>query len=68
MNRRTFLLGAIAAAVLPLQTQYEVQTIALTGPPTGGSFTMTFNGETSEALAYNETPDKVQAALEALMS
>ena len=44
----------------------EVQTIAITGGPTGGTFTLTFSGQTTAAIAYNATAAQVQTALEAL--
>ncbi len=44
----------------------EVQTLTTSGTPTGGTFTLTFDGQTTSALAYNATAAAVQAALEAL--
>ncbi|MFF1298150.1 MULTISPECIES: hypothetical protein [unclassified Streptomyces] len=44
----------------------EVQTLTVTGSPTGGTFTITWSGQTTTALAYNATAAQVQAALEAL--
>lgn len=44
----------------------EVQTVTITGGPTGGTFTLTFDGETTAAIAYNAAAAAVQAALEAL--
>jgi hypothetical protein len=44
----------------------EVQTITITGTPTGGSYTLTFDGETTSAIAYNATAADVRTALEAL--
>lgn len=44
----------------------EVQTVTITGSPTGGTFTLTFSGQTTAAIAYNATAAVVQAALEAL--
>jgi hypothetical protein len=44
----------------------EVQTVTITGSPTGGTFTLTFNGQTTGNIAYNATAATVQAALEAL--
>src|SRR5262249_52818291 len=44
----------------------EVQRVTLTGPPTGGTFTLTFNGATTSAIAYNATAAAVQSALQAL--
>jgi hypothetical protein len=44
----------------------EVQTATITGAPTGGTFTLTYSGQTTAAIAYNATAATVQAALEAL--
>jgi hypothetical protein len=44
----------------------EVQTIALTGTPTGGTFTLTLNGQTTAGIAFNAAATAVQSALEAL--
>ena len=43
----------------------DVQTIAITGTPTGGSFPVGFSGQVTE-LAYNATAANVQTALQAL--
>lgn len=43
----------------------EVQSVTITDA-TGGTFTLTFNGKTTAAIAYNATPAQVQAALRAL--
>jgi hypothetical protein len=44
----------------------EVQTVALTGSPTGGTFTLTYAGDTTAAIAYNAAASAVKTALEAL--
>lgn len=44
----------------------EVQRILITGEPTGGSFTITWNGQTTAAIAYNADSDTVYARLVAL--
>lgn len=44
----------------------EVQRISISGSPTGGSFTITFGGETTAAIPYNATAGQVLAALLAL--
>lgn len=44
----------------------EVISIATTGTPTGGSFTLTYNGFTTSAIAYNATSAAIKTALEAL--
>jgi hypothetical protein len=41
----------------------EVQTVTITGTPTGGTFTLTFSGRTTDAIAYNATAATVQTAL-----
>lgn len=45
----------------------QVQTVKVTGSPTGGTFTLT-SGTATSALPYNATAAQVQAALEALAS
>jgi hypothetical protein len=46
----------------------EVQTFAIVGDaaPTGGTFTLTFDGETTAGIAYNASTAAVKSALEAL--
>ncbi len=44
----------------------EKQTVTITGTPTGGTFTLTFGGQTTAAIAYNATAATVEAALELL--
>lgn len=44
----------------------EKQTVTLSGTPTGGTFTLTYKGQTTAGIAYNATNTVVQAALEAL--
>lgn len=44
----------------------EVQTVTITGGPTGGTFTLTYSGQTTAAIAYNASAAAVQSALEAL--
>lgn len=43
-----------------------VQTVTVNGGPTGGTFTLTYAGQTTAALPYNATAAAVQAALQAL--
>ena len=42
------------------------QVITITGGPTGGTFTLTYAGQTTAAIPYNATAAAVLAALEAL--
>jgi hypothetical protein len=46
----------------------EIQTVSITGsaPPTGGTFTLTYSGQTTAGIAYNANAAAVQSALEAL--
>ncbi len=46
----------------------EIQTVTITGAPTGGTFTLTFGANTTGAIAYNASAATVQAALVALAS
>ncbi len=44
----------------------EVQKITLTGGPTGGTFTLTFDGQTTSAIAYNASALTIESDLEGL--
>jgi hypothetical protein len=44
----------------------EVQTVTVTGGPTGGTFTLTFDGETTAPIDFDAVAADVQAALEGL--
>lgn len=44
----------------------ERQTVTVTGAPTGGTFTLSYGGQTTAAIAYNATSTTVQAALAGL--
>lgn len=46
----------------------EVQTITIAGTPTGGTFTLSYGGQTTSAIAYNAAAAAVQTALRALSS
>jgi hypothetical protein len=50
----------------PYNATDEVQTVTITGSPTGGTFTLTFDGQTTAAIAYNAAASAVQTALVAL--
>jgi len=54
------------AGVLHATLTDEVQQLVITGAPTGGTFTLTYSGQTTSAIAYNATAAQVQAALRAL--
>lgn len=44
----------------------EVQTVTISGTPTGGTFTLSFQGATTATIAYNAASSAVQSALQAL--
>lgn len=44
----------------------EVQTLTESGTISGGTYTLTYSGQTTAAIAYNAGPAVIQAALEAL--
>jgi flagellar capping protein FliD len=46
----------------------EVQTLSRTVSPTSGTYTLTYQGQTTAAIAYNASVSQIQAALEALSS
>lgn len=58
--------AVISSAVYGAGGTDEVQRVTITGTPTGGSFRLTLEGETTAAIAYNANAAAVQAALEAL--
>jgi hypothetical protein len=58
--------GALLASSAALGGANEAQTINVTGIPTGGTFTLTFDGATTANIVYNASAAVVQAALEAL--
>ena len=58
--------GGVIAAVQDGTTQNEKQQVSLVGSPTGGTFTLTFQGQTTAAIAYNADTATLDAALEAL--
>jgi hypothetical protein len=44
----------------------EVQTVTVTGGPAGGTFTLTYSGQTTAGIAFNAAASAVQSALVAL--
>lgn len=44
----------------------EVQTVTISGVPTGGDFTLSYDGDTSSAIAFDATAAVVKTALAAL--
>lgn len=58
--------NAPAASVAPDQDVPTNRTLSLSGTPTGGTFTLVFNGKTTGNIAYNATAAAVKTALAAL--
>ena len=59
--------GPYYNAGAPVNGTDEVQTLTVTGTPTGGTFKLTYEGfETPSTIAYNANAAAVQAALEAI--
>lgn len=56
----------LQGAPVPAAGTDEVQTVTITGTPTGGTYTLTFSGQTTAGIAYNAAAAAVQSALEAL--
>ncbi|MFJ5887498.1 hypothetical protein [Streptomyces californicus] len=44
----------------------EVQSVAITGTPTGGTYTLTYSGQTTAPIVYTATAAQVRTALQAL--
>jgi hypothetical protein len=58
--------GVLLASSIAYGGTNEVQAITITGTPTGGTFTLTKDGQTTTNLAYNADRNAVEDALEAL--
>lgn len=58
--------GDVACTGGPLPGVNEVQTLTITGTPTGGTFALTFDGQTTAGIAFDADSATVQTALEAL--
>jgi hypothetical protein len=58
----------VQAAAWVRQGVDQVQTLTMTGSPTGGTFTLTVNGQTTAPIAFNATAANVLTALNALTS
>src|SRR5258708_36145158 len=55
-----------AAAVVVRSGLDEIQQVAITGSPTGGSFTLTFGRQTTAAIQWNDTAAPVRTRRAAL--
>lgn len=63
----SYVAGLVLAQVAGTGTAVnEVQTLTLTGGPTGGTVTLSFNGQVTAPIAYNASAATIAAALAAL--
>lgn len=66
----TVVSGSAVIPVVTIQTaraaKNEIQRVVLAGSPTGGTFTLTYSGQTTSGVAYNASAATLQSALEAL--
>lgn len=60
--------GTVIGQQTTLTTLNDVQTLTVSGTPTGGSFTVQFNGVVSGAIAFNSTVVQTQAVLDAMVN
>lgn len=60
--------GPILNHGAPVAGTSEVETITISGIPTGGTFSLSFDGFVTAPLAYNASAAQVQTALQALAS
>src|SRR5579872_6998552 len=75
-DHKTFAIGSASTsrywdrtAAWTIQAEYdEVQTLTVTGGPTGGTFVLRFGGQNTSTIAYNASAATVQTALQALTS
>ena len=59
--------GTYSGKYVPLApSANEQQSVTVTGAPTGGTFTLTIDGQTTAGIAYNAAASAVQTALEGL--
>ena len=58
--------GYTQSYVTSVQNPNVFQKLLLAGSPTGGTFTLTFEGDTTGPIPFNATAAQVQAALESL--
>lgn len=62
----TYVAGTVLGQVTGTTAVNDVQTITVSGTPTGGSFRLNFNGQVTAAIAFNAAASAVQTALQAL--
>lgn len=60
---KTKIQGGYNLQSLTFNSTSKVQVVTLRGSPTGGTFTLSYGGQTTAAIAYNATAATVQTAL-----
>jgi hypothetical protein len=65
LNPGTYPYGQLLGQSLTYTAANDVQTLSVTGTPTGGSFLLNFNGDTIGPVLYNSTAAQLQALLDA---
>lgn len=63
-DAHTWIDGPGWRALAPLSA--EVQSVAITGGPTGGTYTLAYSGQTTAPIVYNATATQLRTALQAL--
>lgn len=59
------IVGLITVIVAGVSAKDDIQTLTITGSPYSGTYTISFGGNTTSAIAYNASLSTVQAALAA---
>ena len=57
-----------AATAVAAEVTSDLQTLSISGSPTGGTFTLSFGGNTTAAIPFNAAAGQVEVALKALAS
>lgn len=65
-QRRCQQAGVDAAVAVANEAVDDVQTVTITGTATGGTFTLTWSGQTTATIAWNSSAGAVQLALQNL--
>lgn len=71
LEKNPYVLGLYYRVATPTPTgasANEVQTVTISGTPTGGTFTLDFSGQPTVDIAYNAAASVVQTALQNLSS
>ena len=58
----------VTAAVAGVPAVNDVQTVTIAGAPTGGTFTLTFGGQTTSPIAYNASANTGSGSVQSLFA